>query len=123
MIQKVLVADDEPHVRHILTQQMRQSGFDVSEAANGSDAIAMIKENSFDLLIADIVMPDKDGLEVIMFVEEHHPQTRIIAVSAPGNELYLTSAKGLGANRIFQKPFSISDIVDAAKELLRQPQP
>ncbi len=120
MSQKVLVADDEPHVRRLLTQQMQQCGFDVSEAANGNEAIAMMKEDSFDLLIVDIVMPDKDGLEVIMFMEEHRPETRIIAVSAPGNELYLTSAKGLGASRVFQKPFSLSEITDAAKELLGQ---
>ncbi len=118
MTHRVLVVDDEPHVRNLLRQQMVQCGYDVVEATDGLDAIRQLTADTFDLVIADIVMPERDGLEVIMFLRKEQPHVKIIAVSAPGNELYLSSAKGLGAARVFAKPFELADITDAAEELL-----
>ncbi len=118
MTHRVLVVDDESPIRSLLRQKMEQCGYDVSDAKDGRDAISQLRQNTFDLVIADIVMPEQDGLEVIMFLKKEQPHVKVIAVSAPGNELYLTSAKGLGAARVFSKPFELADIAGAAEELL-----
>jgi len=118
MTHRVLVVDDEPHVRQLLRRKMEQCGYDVTEAVDGREAIHRLCESAFDLVIADIIMPEQDGLEVIMFLKKEQPQVKIIAVSAAGNELYLTSAKGLGAARVFAKPFELAEIATAAEELL-----
>ncbi len=122
MTHRVLVVDDEPHVRHLLRQMMEQCGYDVAEAVDGRDAIRQLSDRAFDLVIADIVMPERDGLEVIMFLKKEQPHVKIIAISVPGNELFLTSAKGLGAARVFQKPFELAEVASAAEELLLQSQ-
>ena len=118
MNHRVLVVDDEPHVRRLLRRLMEQRGYDVAEAVDGRDAIHQLCNSDFDLVIADIVMPETDGLEVIMFLKKTQPHVKVIAVSAAGNELYLASAKGLGASRVFLKPFDLADITRAAEELL-----
>ena len=123
MTHRVLVVDDEPHVRRLLRQGMEQCGYDVAEAADGRDAIRQLGGNAFDLVIADIIMPEQDGLEVIMFLRKEQPHVKVIAVSAPGNELFLTTAKSLGAARVFPKPFELADIAGAAEELLLHSQP
>ncbi len=123
MTHRVLIVDDESHMRRLLRQKMEQCGYDVAEAVDGRDAIRQLSDSAFDLVIADIVMPERDGLEVIMFLRKEQPHVKVIAVSAPGNELYLTSAKGLGAARVFPKPFELADIASAAEELLLPSQP
>ena len=123
MTHRVLVVDDEPHVRHLLRQHMEQCGYDVAEAADGQDAIRQLSDSAFDLVIADIIMPERDGSEVILFLKKEQPHVKVIAVSAHENELFLTSAKGLGAARVFPKPFELADIASAAEDLLLQSQP
>ena len=118
MTHTLLVVDDEPHIRLLLRQAMEQCGYDVEEAADGQEAIRRLSETTFDLVIADILMPERDGLEVIIFLRKEHPNVKVIAVSAPGYDLFLRSAKGLGAARVFQKPFKLADITSAAEELL-----
>ncbi len=122
MTHRVLVVDDEPYIRRLLRRKMEQCGYDVADAVDGRDAIRQLSDSAFDLVIADIVMPERDGLEVIMFLKKEQPHVKVIAVSAPGNELYLTSAKALGAARVFSKPFELADIAGAAEELFLQPQ-
>ncbi len=121
MTHRVLVIDDESLVRRLLRKGLEQRGYEVTEAVDGRDAIRQLGQDDFDLVIADIVMPEQDGLEVIMFLKKNQPHVKIIAVSAPSNELFLNSAKGLGANRTFQKPFEFADLAAAAEELLLQP--
>jgi PAS domain S-box-containing protein len=82
------------------------------------DAMCRLDYENFDLVISDIVMPERDGLEVIMFLRKQHPATNVIAISAPGNGVYLQSARGLGAHRVFRKPFELAEIANAAEELL-----
>jgi len=102
---------------------MEHCGYDVEEAADGREAIRRLGENAFDLVIADVIMPERDGLAVIMFLRKEQPHVKVIAVSAPGNKLFLTSAKGLGAAPVFTKPFELADIAGAAEELLLQSHP
>ncbi len=99
---------------------MEQEGYEVVEASDGRRAIRCLDESEFDLVIADIIMPEQDGLEVIMFLRREQPNVKVIAVTGLGNGLYLSCAEKLGANRVFSKPFAIADLAAAAGELLVQ---
>lgn len=115
---RVLVIDDEPMIRSLLRRKLEQIGYEVEEAVDGRKAIRCLGESQFDLVIADIVMPEQDGLEVIMFLQQEQPDVKVIAVTGIGNELYLSCAKKMGAARVFSKPFELSDVAAAAEELL-----
>ncbi len=117
MTPRILIVDDEPQIREVLRRKLEKCGYTVEEAIHGKDAIEKLDASAFELVIADIVMPERDGLEVIMYLKKRQPSVKIIAVSAPSNELFLRSASGLGADRVFPKPFQLADIADAVAEL------
>lgn len=115
---RILIVDDEEQVRHVLRSKMEQCGYHTEEAGDGKEAIRKLGATSFDVVIADIVMPEQDGLEVIVHVKKQQPNVQVIAISAPGNQLFLDSARGLGAARAFVKPFELAEIARAVEELL-----
>lgn len=114
----ILVVDDEPQIRDILRRKLEKSGYGVCEAANGQEAIDELRRTHFDLVLADILMPEKDGLEVIMFVQREQPDVKCVAISAPSNRVFLQSAKLLGATRIIEKPFEIQEVENIVRELI-----
>ena len=112
---QILVVDDEEQIRDVLCRTMEHFGYTVDAASHGEEAIRKLSEHSYDLVISDILMPEKDGLEVIMFLKKQQPDVKVIAIGAPAN---LDTASGLGAARVFCKPFRIHDVAGAVKELL-----
>lgn len=88
------------------------------EASNGQEAIDELRQGQFDLVLADILMPEKDGLEVIMFIQREQPSVKSVAISAPSNRIFLQSAQLLGATRIIEKPFEIQEAEDIVRELI-----
>lgn len=118
MKRRILVVDDEPQIRSMLREWLTRSGYDVSEAADGKLAIEILRKESFDVVIADILMPEKDGLEVIMYLQRESPLTKCVAMSSPNNRVFLQSAQLLGATRVVEKPFSASDIEIAIRDVL-----
>jgi len=114
----ILVADDEPQIRDLLRRQMERCGFRVTEAVNGQDAIDVLDKFDVDVVIADILMPEKDGLEVIMHVQRTHPSVKAIAISAANNRVFLQSARLLGAKETFEKPFRLNELQHAVEQLL-----
>jgi len=118
---RILVVDDEPPIRGLLRQAFEMNGYDVLEASNGVEAVKMFRENDVDLVVTDIIMPDKEGLESIMDLKEIDPDVKIIAMSGGGRlepHSYLQMASKFGAKRVFQKPLSIALLVSAVKELI-----
>jgi CheY-like chemotaxis protein len=115
---RVLVVDDEPQIRSMLRESLTRAGFDVSEASDGKEAIETLRKNSFDVVVADILMPEKDGLEVIMFLQRESPLTKCVAISAPSNRVFLQSAQLLGATRVVEKPFTAAEIEAAVRAAL-----
>lgn len=113
---RILIVDDEPQVCEMLGTHLSQAGHDVVTAGNGKEAIKRLNEEAFDLIICDIIMPEQDGLEVLLHVRRHRPNTKLLAISVPGNELLLQSAKGLGAWRILSKPFTMEQITKAVDQ-------
>jgi DNA-binding response OmpR family regulator len=117
----VLIVEDEKELREMLKISLTRRKFTVLEAENGRDAIVHFKPSITDLVVTDLIMPDEDGLKVIMKLREIKPSIKIIAISGGGKAgpgSYLSLAKALGANAIFSKPFSINDLIARIEELL-----
>jgi len=104
----ILLVEDDDQLRTMLKSILTNSGYEVWDAPNGTRASQMHDEQSFDLVITDLVMPDKDGLEVIIDLRRTNKDVRIIAMSGAGpgsGEVYLMAAQRLGADLTLSKPF------------------
>ncbi len=118
---KILIIDDEALIRKFLRQTFEEASYEVAEASNGNEGMAHFRENPANLVITDLIMPDKEGLETIMELRQDFPKVKIIAMSGDGvrgQGQYLEMAKKFGANRTFVKPFKRRHMLAAVKELL-----
>jgi CheY-like chemotaxis protein len=117
---RILIVDDEVLVRNMLRQNLTGRGYDVDVAINGREALTKVAGTRFDAVVCDILMPETDGLEVVIHVRKHHPNLPVIAISAPGSEMFLESARALGAARTFEKPFEVAHLCSAIDDLLNR---
>ena len=120
-MKKVLIIDDEQAIRHMVKRLVEKAGYAVEVASDGEEGLALIENNSFDLIITDIIMPKREGLEVITSVRKSQPNVKIIAMSGGGRftpEGYLKSAQILGADKTFTKPFNHREMLSAIEELM-----
>ena len=92
MAYAILVADDKPSMREMLASAFGEHGFEVSQASNGLDAIAMLRESNFDLVIADLNMPGENGIGVLRAAKEISPDIKVIclALAPPRPLIYLS---------------------------------
>lgn len=117
----VLVIDDEQLIRLQIRSALELEGFVVHEAANGNEGLARMAAARADVVITDILMPDKEGIETILELRRSYPGVKIIAISGggrTGNKDFLHTAKHLGADRILAKPFGLADLLGLIRELL-----
>jgi CheY-like chemotaxis protein len=117
----ILIVEDEKEVREMLRISLARRRYTILEAENGRDAIAHFKPSVTDLVITDLIMPEEDGLKVIMKLREVKPSIKIIAISGGGKAgpgSYLNLAKALGADAAYSKPFSLNDLMAKIDELL-----
>jgi len=122
----ILLVEDEKDLREMLKASLIRRKYTVIEAENGKDAISHFKPLITDMLITDLIMPDEDGLKVIIKLKKLKPTLKIIAISGGGKAgpgSYLNLAKALGADAIFSKPFSVHDLISKIEELLLNEQP
>lgn len=123
----ILIVEDDKDLREMLKTSLGKRKYLVLEASNGKEAISKFKPSVTDLVITDLIMPDEDGLKVIMKIREIKPEIKVIAISGggkagPGN--YLNLARALGADEVFSKPFSVSDLMAKIESMLdREQQP
>ena len=120
-MQKILIIDDEPHILMMLKKMMEKAGYDIDLASNGHEGMKMFQKSPSDLVITDIIMPEKEGLETIREMKRIQPELKIIAMSGGGKisaENYLETASIFGANRVIQKPFTQKEMVTAVNELM-----
>lgn len=118
---RILIIDDEAGIRETLSVLLGEDGHEIDLAANGFDAVDLFKKKPADLVICDIMMPDKGGLETIIELRKLSPGVKIIAISGVsqvGPRKILDWATKMGAHRTFGKPFVSADIKNAIKELL-----
>jgi DNA-binding response OmpR family regulator len=117
----LLLIEDDRELRIMLKTALIRKDFTVIEAENGKEALLQFKPGITDLVITDLIMPEEDGLKVIMKIKEKKPGIKLVAISGggkagPGN--YLSLAKALGADAVFPKPFSIADLISKVDNLL-----
>ena len=116
----VLVIDDDREVRDFLVTVLERAGHVVTAASNGRDGVAKFREEPSQVVITDIIMPEKDGIETILDLRREHPDLKVIAISGGGRttpENYLHSARLLGADKAIRKPFKNDEILAAVAEL------
>jgi len=118
---RILVVDDDDEIRSLLRAVLTRHGYEVTEAANGLIAIRLLKREAFDIVITDLVMPDKEGLETIQEIVRDFPYTPVIAISGwarEGPHSYLRVAEQFGASYTFTKPLDFGGMLAAIKTLL-----
>lgn len=118
---RILIIDDEEPIRKILTLIFEREGYTVSEACDGEKGVIAAKKHSPDLIITDLLMPEKEGLETIQEIRKFSPDVKIIAISGGGviqPEMYLKLAEKIGADRSFTKPIDRETLLAAVKQLL-----
>jgi DNA-binding response OmpR family regulator len=118
---KILLVDDDPDIRSLLKIMLTGQGHEVVEATDGTQALRQAEAEPFDLVLTDLIMPDKEGIETIMELRKKFPRIRIIAMSGGGvgrQEDYLGLAGKLGAMRTFAKPFGIQELNEAVDAVL-----
>ena len=121
---RVLVIDDNKELRELLKRWLEGAGYEVQEAFNGAEGLRLYRENPADLVVADIIMPEKEGIETMVELRKDYPDVKLIAISGGGFEKpdsYLEGAKLIGgALRTFAKPFKREDFLKAVKEIIGQ---
>lgn len=121
MMARLLVIDDDLEFRSMLVEMLRRADYDVVQGSDGRVAMKVLREEPIDIVITDIVMPEKEGLETIKELRREFPEVKIIAMSGGGRigpRNYLSIAKALGAQRTFEKPIDNDEIKQAIQELL-----
>jgi len=117
----ILVVDDDTQMRQTIRTILEEEGYHIAEACDGNEASGYLHRNTADLVIVDIIMPDKDGIEVIVETREKFPDTKILSLSGGGlitaND-HLSSAEALGANQTLIKPFKNNELVEKVNSLL-----
>ncbi|MCM3572579.1 response regulator [Mesobacillus subterraneus] len=117
MGKRVLVAEDEQRISHLLKMYLEREAFVVEVADNGETALEKALQNSYDVIILDILMPGKDGFSVLEEIRKTK-DTPVIMLSAKGEASDLERGAELGASEYILKPFSPKDVVSKIKELL-----
>ncbi|MCX8044724.1 MAG: response regulator [Desulfobacterota bacterium] len=117
----VIVIDDDHNILVVLAGMLKKAGHTVRTAHDGSTGFALFKERKPDLLITDIVMPEKDGMEIIAEIRRSARDVKIIAISGGSDFIpdhYLDTAQLFGADRILKKPFTLQELTAIINELM-----
>ena len=117
----ILIIDDESEVRYAIRAVLEDIGHTVAEAGTGTEGLERFQEGKFDLVICDIIMPDKEGIETIVEIRQIEPDQRIVAISGGGRikkEDYLAVAAAVGATHTISKPFDAETLTEMVTRIL-----
>ncbi|HLF20348.1 MAG TPA: response regulator [Bacteroidota bacterium] len=115
---KILVVDDEDALRTVLSAELEGEGYQVATAADGQEAINILGSSSYDLILLDIKMPNVDGFEVLKFVKENHPKTKVIMLTGFADLKNAIESKKLGAEDFVSKPYDLVDLLTTVERVL-----
>ena len=119
---RILVIDDDRQVRTLLRMILEREGHEVIEAPDGKVGIELYRNEPADVVITDIFMPEKEGLETIMDLRREYPEVKLIAISGGGRlkpHEYLVVARKLGARFTLTKPFERDGLLEAVTGILK----
>lgn len=117
---RVLLIDDNADLTSMLSLCLQADGVEVSVAADGEAGLAMLKDHPVDLVVTDLFMPDKDGIETIVELKKRYPDVKIVVMSgftSVGGTDYLGVARELGAATTLKKPFDPAELSRVVREL------
>ncbi len=117
----LLIIDDDEGMRKLMVRTFSGSKHRVLEAENGREGLRLVDEHRPDVVITDILMPQKEGIETIREVQERAPATKIIAISGGGvshNLMFLDVARAFGADAVLAKPFRPAELVETVEQVL-----
>jgi len=118
---QILIIEDNIEFRNVLKEMLARQNYEVIVASDGEEGTRLYEEALPDLVITDLIMPNKGGMRTISDLKEKFPLVKIIAISGGGEleaEQYLNASKSLKADRVFKKPFANEALIDAIKELI-----
>lgn len=119
-MKQILLIDDNESFRRALSRVLQRGGYKVEAAAEGAAALKLFQKTKFNLVITDLVMPGKEGLETILELRQFEPALKIIAISGggwTGSGVYLEMARRLGATKTLAKPFRVEEILKLVSEI------
>ena len=120
---RILIAEDEPAIALGLEDDLKMEGYQVEVTANGADALRRAKENEFDLIVLDIMLPGKDGFEVCRDLRRSGSRTPVLMLTAKAQEAEKVMGLELGADDYVTKPFGVHELRARIKALLRRAGP
>src|ERR1700722_15844996 len=118
---RVLVAEDNPAVREFITRSLLSAGYKITAVADGQQALDMLAQEKFDVLVTDIVMPNLDGIALALKALRLFPDLRIVMISGYAQERMRAHNLDALVHRIIAKPFSLEEICGAVKDALALP--
>ncbi|RMH60882.1 MAG: response regulator [Calditrichaeota bacterium] len=120
-MKKILFIDDDPFLRESFSEILERSGFNVVTLEDGMHASEHVRNDHFDIVVTDIVMPDKEGIETITEIRKINPHIPILAISGGGRispRSHLHLAEHMGANGSLEKPFDGATLIQKINEIL-----
>ncbi|RMF61486.1 MAG: response regulator [Calditrichaeota bacterium] len=119
---RILIIDDDPQIRTMLRMMLEREGHEVTEAPDGVVGVQEYRKAPFDIVITDLLMPEKEGIETIMELKRDYPDVKIIAISGGGQHLgadnFLRLAQKIGAQYSLRKPFQRAVLIEMIDKLL-----
>ena len=117
---KILVVDDEPAIRELLSSFLEIMDYEVESASNGKDAIEIIEKNNFSIIISDVKMPDINGIDLLKKVKEFNKKIEVILITGFPNNEDREQALKLGAYAYIPKPFKLQIIANILEEIFKK---
>jgi CheY-like chemotaxis protein len=121
-MKNILIIDDDFSVRNCIREMLEQTGYSVLEAENGVVGLGIFRHNKVDLVIIDLFMPEKEGIETIIELRKDFPDLKILAISGGipgyGPDHFLNVAQKLGADCSLDKPFTMQELLSVVERLL-----
>lgn len=117
----ILIIEDDPSLRDSLQRTLRKQSYTILQAAEGGEGMMLLGTHAIDVVLVDIFMPGKEGIETIRQIRRSHPQVKIIAMSGGGERMYidvLRVAKSCGCHLTLDKPFSEETLINAIQAQL-----
>lgn len=117
---RILVVDDEEALRTVLSSELISAGYEVSTASDGDDAISIIQNKKFDLVLLDIKMPKVDGFEVLKFIKKGFPAIKVIMLTGFADLKNAIESKKHGAEDFVSKPYDLVDLLTTIERVLSE---
>jgi CheY-like chemotaxis protein len=105
---RILIVDDDPDIRGVIQEFLQPDGYELRTAASGREAFGILRHEDVDLVLTDLVMPEREGIEIIQEIRRSFPTVKTVAMSGAQFSPYLRAAELLGAHATLSKPLNSS---------------